>query len=197
MKNLLKPLLAVAVASSLFGISSEAAAGPLDFDRDSFFIVSAERMFGFNYTSTKTDVTVGNSTSTFTNNATGVSLLAPTGGSAGRRGATNAQWSLPSSIGCAPDGGAAGACRTAAAGAASCPGSPARPGPQAARNARIAPSGHAARRRPWHATRGIRWRAMGATRRRGAGRSPRHPASREYIPPARPLTPPRASRVPR
>lgn len=79
MKNLLKPLLATAVASCLFGISSEAAAGPLDFDRDSFFIVSAERMFGVGFSSTKTEFTEGNQTTTVTRSETGVGLLAPTG----------------------------------------------------------------------------------------------------------------------
>lgn len=77
MKNLLKPLLATAVASCLFGISSEAAAGPLDFDRDSFFIVSGERMFGVGVSSTKSEVTQGGQTSTTTNSTTGVGLLAP------------------------------------------------------------------------------------------------------------------------
>jgi hypothetical protein len=77
MKNLLKPLLATAVASCLFGISSEAAAGPLDFDRDSFFIVSAERMFGVGFSSTKSEVPEGNQTRTTTDSTTGVGLLAP------------------------------------------------------------------------------------------------------------------------
>ncbi|MCU0657754.1 MAG: hypothetical protein MUF64_21575 [Polyangiaceae bacterium] len=80
MKNLLKPLLATAVASCLFGISSEAAAGPLDFDRNSFFILSAERMFGFNYSSTKTEETAGNTTTTTTDASTGIGLLSPSGG---------------------------------------------------------------------------------------------------------------------
>lgn len=79
MKNLLKSSLAVAVASCLFGISSEAAAGPLDFDRDSFFIVTGERLFGFDYSSTKTDVTAGNTTTTRTDKATSFSLLSPSG----------------------------------------------------------------------------------------------------------------------
>lgn len=82
MKTPLQSLLAVAVASCLFGISSEAAAGPLDFDRDSFFIVTGERMFGFGYSSTKSEDTVGNTKVTSTNKETDISLLAPSGGNA-------------------------------------------------------------------------------------------------------------------
>jgi hypothetical protein len=77
MKNLLKPLLAASVASCLFGATREAAAGPLDFDRNSFFIATGERMFGVGLSSTKTEITVGNTTATTTQSTTGIGLLAP------------------------------------------------------------------------------------------------------------------------
>jgi hypothetical protein len=77
MKNLLKPLLAASVASCLFGTTREAAAGPLDFDRNNFFIATGERMFGLGLSSTKTEVTAGNTTTTITTSDTGIGLLTP------------------------------------------------------------------------------------------------------------------------
>jgi|GEM_PF-266601 len=79
MKNILKASLPAAIAAALVGAPSVAAAGPLDFDRDSFFIVSAERMFGFSYSQTKSELTVGNQTSTSTTKRSHISLLGGNG----------------------------------------------------------------------------------------------------------------------
>lgn len=76
MKNLSKFSGSLAVAAVILATSSEAAAGPLDFDRNNFFIISAERMFGFSYSSVK--VETGDVTST--QKTTAFSLLTPAGG---------------------------------------------------------------------------------------------------------------------
>lgn len=80
MKNS-KLLLSLAAVGGLLGSTSEASAGKLDFDRDSFFVVSADRTFGFSYAQDKSETTQGSTTITSTRKSTDVSLLIPNGGS--------------------------------------------------------------------------------------------------------------------
>ena len=76
----LRALLGLATASCLLATAAPAVAGPLDFDHQQALIITAERLFGYSYSSTKD---AGDNKSIDSN----FSLLAPSGGAGAAYGA--------------------------------------------------------------------------------------------------------------